>query len=325
MTVQDITELVEKERNLAEMAQFPSDSPDPILRIDASGRILYANAAAKPLLDFWQTAQNAFIPLAEIPHIQSALSKDETICIDVDVYGRYYNFVLYPVMPQKYVNAYGRDITTLNETLSMIESALADKTVLIQEIHHRVKNNMQIIMSMLKLQRFNTEDNECKKLLLSTINRVKSMAIVHEKTYDSEDIALVNIPGFVISLVSLLQRTFIHINRQVHVQYNIQIQDLNLNASVPFGLILNEVVSNVLQHAFIGMPEGEMIVTLTKIGEEYLLEVRDNGLGFDYQPADVGKQSMGMLLINTLVKQLHGTMRLYRDRGTVFELRFKNV
>jgi PAS domain S-box-containing protein len=325
MIVRDVTELIQERKRYDDMVQLPAENPDPMIRVDSVGCIVYCNRAAALLMDYWHTTPDELAPEHVRDVAFKSMASQRSLTFEEDVYGRYFSMVVHPAPQQNHVNIYGHDTTTLHESMNMLESILQDKTILIQEIHHRVKNNMQIIMSMLKLQRFNAKHDESKLLLQNSANRVKTMAMVHEKVYQSEDVALVNIPDYLMSLVGMLKRVYMHESRQIDVQYDVRVDSLNLNAAVPFGLIVNEVVSNALRYAFVGRTQGAILVALHRAKDEMLLSIKDDGRGFAWDEAQSESKTMGILLINALVKQLHGRMSFACDGGTTFQLYFKNI
>lgn len=325
MLVRDLTELEHERQRYDDILHFPSDNPDPVMRLDSLGYIVFYNQAAQVIVDFWETSLNNLAPRYVLDVSTNALASQRSLTLEEDVYGRYFSMIVHPDIKQQHVNIYGHDTTSLHESMNMLESTLNDKTILIKEIHHRVKNNMQIIMSMLKLQRFNASNDESRLLLQNANNRVKTMAMVHEKVYQAEDIALVDIADYLLSLVGMLKRVYMHEGRQIDIQYDVQIDSLNLNASVPFGLIVNEVVSNALRYAFVGRTDGIVQISLRRNEDDYILVIRDNGRGFSLKKIETETNTMGLLLINALSKQLHGRMTFIHDSGTTFKLIFKNI
>lgn len=211
-----------------------------------------------------------------------------------------------------------------------IKKDLEEKIVMLMEIHHRVKNNMQVISSMLKMQSGYIRDEQDRQLFKDSLNRVKSMALIHEKLYQTKDLANIDFSEYVRSLAMHLFSTFGLDTYVVKLNTNIKDVFLDINTAIPCGLIINELISNSLKYAFLEGKEG--IITINLAGKKstenkkekiYTLVVSDNGVGF---PADVdfrNTESLGLQLVNTLVDQLHGDIKLYRRGGTSFKIVFK--
>ncbi len=202
-----------------------------------------------------------------------------------------------------------------------ISNSLREKEVLLKEIHHRVKNNMQVITSLLNLQAYQTEDPSIRALFRETQDRVRSMALVHEKLYRSEDMASIDFGEYLKSLTTQLMRS----NYRPGITATVDADRvlLEINIAIPCGLIVNELVSNALKHAFEGREQGTVVVTLKRrTGETVELRVQDDGVGF---PPGVDIQtltSMGMNIINTLTSQIFGTVTMERAQGTAFLITF---
>ncbi len=206
-----------------------------------------------------------------------------------------------------------------------IKRSLREKEVMLQEIHHRVKNNMQIISSLLKLQYEHIEDEQMLKTLKSSQDRIRSMALIHEKLYQSEDFARVDFAKYVKSLLSYLFGSF-GISQRV-IQLNVKITDvfLELNTAIPCALIINELVSNSLKHGFPDRKKGEIIVSMHPVSENKIeLTVSDNGVGLPEQVDLKSAKSLGLHLVNMLAEdQLHGEVSLNREKGTHFCIQFE--
>jgi two-component sensor histidine kinase len=215
-----------------------------------------------------------------------------------------------------------RDITERKQAEEQIRASLKEKEVLLKEIHHRVKNNLQVISSLLYLQSKNVRDKETFGILQESHSRVRSMVLVHERLYQSPDLARVDFAEYVRSLANHLFRSY-GINTNV-IQLKINSDDvlLGVDTAIPCGLILNELVSNALKHAFPDGKEGEVRIELRADEGQLTLVVSDNGVGFpqDLDFRDTG--SLGLQLVNTLVEQIEGTIELDRNDGTAFMITF---
>jgi PAS domain S-box-containing protein len=203
-----------------------------------------------------------------------------------------------------------------------LKAALKEKDVLLREVYHRVKNNLQVIASLLSLQAASLKDQQAATMFRESQNRVKAMALVHEKLYQSQNLAQVDFNTYIQSLVTSLLRTYDF--RAGVIAPNIQVENvsLSLDTAIPCGLLINELVSNALKHAFphLRRPEdgtGEIAILFHPVEPGvFELVVRDNGVGM---PADVDMahpETFGLKLIATLAKQLRGAVELRRNGGT---------
>ena len=222
---------------------------------------------------------------------------------------------------------YNLNITKRKKAEEKIKESLREKEILLREIHHRVKNNMQIISSLLNLQASVVSDKKDIEMLRDSQNRIKSMSLIHEKLYGSEDLAHIDINDYNNDLTRYIFQFHKTVLNNVALKIDIENIWLGIDTAIPCGLIINELVSNSLKHAFPENRQGEVRITLRKTDEdEIALTVSDNGIGI---PEDVdisSSKSLGLLLVNTLSKeQLQGKIELDRTEGTKFCITFKDV
>jgi two-component sensor histidine kinase len=214
------------------------------------------------------------------------------------------------------------DITERKQAEEQIKASLREKEVLLKEIHHRVKNNLQVIASLLYLQSKNIQDKATRELFSDSRNRVKSMALVHETLYQSGDLSRLNFAAYIRNLVALVFRSYRGKSGRITSTVNVSDVSLSIEAAVPCGLIINELVTNALKYAFPGRT-GEIRVEMQEEHEAHVvLIVSDNGVGFpkDLDFRETG--SLGLKLVNSLVDQLDGTIGLQNDNGTTFTIIF---
>jgi PAS domain S-box-containing protein len=214
------------------------------------------------------------------------------------------------------------DITERKQALEQIKTSLEEKEVLLKEIHHRVKNNMQVITSLLNLQSRTINDEQALSVFQDSQNRVKSMALIHETLYQSKDLSRINFAEYLQKLVAHVSRSYRI--RPEAVQINIDVDDVSLpiDTAVPCGLIINELASNSLKYAFPSDMSGEINITFQRGKSSYVLRVSDTGVGLpaDFKP-ETGK-SLGMKLIRMLTEQLSGELQCRNGIGTTFEIKF---
>jgi PAS domain S-box-containing protein len=207
-----------------------------------------------------------------------------------------------------------------------IKDSLKEKDILLKEIHHRVKNNMQIISSLLNLQLRHVRDERDVELFKDSQNRVHSLALVHEKLYKSEDLSRIDFDEYSKSLTAELFHSY-QVNPSM-IKFDIHVKEiyLGVNVAIPCALIINELVSNSLKYAFEDSKEGMINIdfnaTHEKGGDAYTLIVADNGIGIPEDLNYINTETLGLQLVNTLTNQLKGNIELDRSRGTKFTITF---
>lgn len=202
---------------------------------------------------------------------------------------------------------------------------LNEKELLLREIHHRVKNNMQIVTSLMNLQKQYVEEEETKMVLGDSQARVKSMAMVHEKLYESSDLSHIDFKEYVEKLVYGLFYTHGVPRYTIKPVINMGTVAMSMETAIPLGLIINELVSNSLKYAFPNKKTGEINVSLKITGNEYELIVSDNGIGIPRHIDLDNLKSLGLQLVSNLAHQLGAEITLNRSQGTDFRLKFKEL
>jgi PAS domain S-box-containing protein len=207
-----------------------------------------------------------------------------------------------------------------------ILASLGEKELLLQEIHHRVKNNMQIISSMLRLQAEPVKEKNYLTILSDSQNRIRAMSLIHEKLYQSKDLAHINFSEYASDLTEELMRSYGDGSSIVMKTESKNIM-LGIDTAIPCGLIINELVSNSLKYAFPRGRRGEISVALARINEDELeLTVSDNGIGLPENIDFRNTESLGLRLVTILAEnQLRGKIELKRIEGTEFRIRFKEI
>jgi two-component sensor histidine kinase len=215
------------------------------------------------------------------------------------------------------------DITKRKEAEDQIRASLHEKEVLLKEIHHRVKNNLQIISSMLNLQAMQIMDDDLKAVFKESMGRVQSMAIVHEKMYHSKDLSKIGFADYISDLTKELFSSYGVDPSHIRSSVNIDDVKLGVDVAIPCGLIVNELISNSLKHAFPNGEKGEISIDLNRDPDNrFKLTVYDNGTGFPENVDFTEMESLGLRLVNTLVEQLKGTIEMERSGGTRFKIEF---
>jgi PAS domain S-box-containing protein len=214
------------------------------------------------------------------------------------------------------------DITERRRYEERLEASLREKEVIIKEVHHRVKNNMQVISGFLQLQAQTIDDPVSVAMLEECQGRVRTMALVHEKLYQSRYLGFINAREYIESLVSDL-KNFQVVSTDVTFDLEIENAYINLDIAIPCGLILNELLTNSLKYAFSGREKGKISVRLTHGNDHtYTLFVSDDGPGLPRDLDIENAQTLGLQLVTILVRQMGGTMRIENVPGATFSIRF---
>lgn len=227
---------------------------------------------------------------------------------------------------QEGLSIYLSDITHRKRAEEQIKASLQEKELLLKEIHHRVKNNLQVISSLLSLQAGDIEDPHTRQLFSDSQHRVKSMALIHEKLYQSKNLAGIDLPEYIRCLADDLIRSYGVDGERITLEINAEEVFLKIDAAIPCGLILHELLSNCIKHAFPEGRPGEIRIDLWLDPQGHLcLLVRDNGIGLPVELDFLNTDSLGLQLVKMLTEQLDGTIELAQDKGTAFSITFAGL
>jgi len=213
-----------------------------------------------------------------------------------------------------------QELEVTNQELRETMLSKEEKEVMIKEIHHRVKNNLQIVKSLIRFQMYTVDDEVINEKFNECVNRVSAMALVHERTYLSKDLANINVKDYLDQLIQDLIYSYC-VNFTVEQDIDIQVETLTVDTLVPLGLLINEVISNAFKHAFQGRESGKITVHIH--GEEetgLIVRIGDNGVGLPSKEDWSNHESLGMDLIHTLTTQLDGNVTLEEGPGTMYRL-----
>jgi PAS domain S-box-containing protein len=219
-----------------------------------------------------------------------------------------------------------RDISELKETQTKLSQLVEEKKILIKEIHHRVKNNFQSVSSMLYLQASMLSDENLKEILNVSRNRVHSLAIIHQKLQESDDVSNVNLMIYFQRLLDNIEKSYQVPNKKIVINFNIP-EDvvLPVNQFIHLGLIFNELVSNIFKYAFPDNREGIITINFERSMGMNCLMVKDNGIGLPANFDITQSRSLGLKLIESMSKQLNGDISHNSKEGTEFRLTFPQV
>ncbi len=349
--LEDITE-----QKRAEEAQRESDkryrtlfevSPASITLLDISGVIIDCNNSTEKLIGYTKdeiigkqfeklmTLDPQYLPMLKAKFLKLSEGEDvepyELKIIRKDGKKRWINVINSLILKGNEIAGFqviAKDITDRKIAEDQLKKSLKEKEVLLQEVHHRVKNNMQIISSLLRLQSRYIKNKKAVEMFKDSQQRIKSMALVHERLYRSDDLASIDFKDYVNTLVKDLFRSY---NNSGKVKLNVAVKNVSLGVdyAIPCGLIISELVSNSLKYAFpkdfINNKQNEINIKLYSRGKsEIELTISDNGVGI---PPDLNykkTKSLGLHLVNLLVEdQFQGKLKLSRVKGTNFQIRFK--
>ena len=203
-----------------------------------------------------------------------------------------------------------------------IKNTLEEKQILLKEIHHRVKNNMQIISSLLNLQADKVRNESTYIAFKESINRVRSIALVHENLYKSKSFVRIDLKDYVNNLISDLYNSYCVDSNRIKMRINTEDASISMELGIPLGLIINELVSNALRHAFPGDRLGHIDFVYRQVNKRHRLLVRDDGVGLPENFSVDETDTLGFVLIKSLVDQLRGSMSIDRKNGLTFVVGF---
>ena len=218
---------------------------------------------------------------------------------------------------------FSRDITEKIESETELRDMVKEKEVLLKEVHHRVKNNLQVISSILNLQTSYLKDKETADLLKECQNRIKTMAYIHESLYQTKDFLHINFSEYIINLVKNLFYSYDANQQKIKTIFDVDTIFLNLDTSIPCGLIVNELVSNALKYAFTDGSGGCVTIKIKKTKDNTIeMVIADNGIGIPESVDYKNTETLGLQLVSILSEQINGKVTLSRTKGTTFKINF---
>ena len=330
-------EVTAKEKRFKRLVENMSDM---ISLIDKNGIIRYANSACEKYLGYSSDELIGksiydFIDLEDHPLVKKNLLFTHRNSVHdrfefrmfhadgsifwVETFG---SFLLDEKPELERIVIAGRDITERKSAHYLLEQNLKEKEILLKEIHHRVKNNLNIISSLLRLQARNIMNiNQAKNALKESEKRVFSMALIHKKLYDSDNFSFIEMQSYINSLAKELLFSF---NALGKIEYFIEAENifLDLNTAIPCGIILNELITNSIKYAFPEINNAKISISFKRNEKLYNLIFQDNGVGISSEISLETVNSMGLRLIYLLVKQLNGSVKIEVENGTKFSFEF---
>lgn len=222
------------------------------------------------------------------------------------------------------ISLVAHDITEKKKTDNEIVESLKEKEILLKEIHHRVKNNLQVISSILNLQSSFVQDENTLGILHESRNRIRSMAIIHENLYRTKDFSSINFANYLQNLTANLIASY-RINEEVVLDADLQEIDLVLDQAIPCGLLMNELITNALKYAWKSGEKGTITLRLKEENNIVELTVADDGVGLPTAFEDMNSDTLGLQLVVTLIEQLEGELKVDSENGTKYLIKFENI
>ena len=328
--------LLSSERKLLRLAE---QSIDGIFLTSHSGKIIFWNSQIAAITGTpYQEAIGKYIwdfpgILSDANFINAGklLSGDkyspgllrENITITLDGKPKIIEKILFPIEDNKtfMIGGIFHDITSFRELENNLRKSLKEKETLLKEIHHRVKNNLQIVSSLLNFQKNTIRDQDALDKIKDSQSRIRSIALVHESIYQSATLSEINFGEYSRKLIMELGSSFDSTSKQIKIINDVRDIILSVNTAMPLGLILNELLTNSFTHAFKDRENGILKLSFHVEDSNYVCEVRDNGPGITL-PIHESNSSLGLNLVKLLVKQLNGNFEAGNDNGACFRITF---
>ena len=330
------TALLETEKSLN---AFINAITEAEFMLDTEGTILFANDTLCKRVNMSKEeiiGANAYDVLPEDltkkrrEKINRVIESGESLIYSDQRDGIYLNNHIYPIKNENgkvyRLAIVSIDITPLKSAENALKVALKEKELLIKEIHHRVKNNLMVISSLLNLQSRYIKDKEALGLFRESQTRAKSMALIHERLYKSDDLKSINFGEYISNLANDLFRTYGADRNKLELDLRMKNTDnlnVDINTAVPLGLIVNELLSNSIKHAFPDDRGGKIMVDFHKEDDGFILIISDNGIGFPEELDYKNTKSLGLQIVNTLTNQIGGVITMNVQDGTTFTIEFK--
>jgi two-component sensor histidine kinase len=198
--------------------------------------------------------------------------------------------------------------------------------MLLQEIHHRVKNNLQVISGILSLQNSNITDEKSKQLLAESQDRIQAIALLHKTMYQNDNFNVVDFKTYINELITYIKQTNKNVNKDIIVTQEVENINFSIETAIPLSMLINEIITNCYKHAFTNLENGEIFISIRKdTSKKYLLIIKDNGIGLPKNYNENTTKSIGFDLINGLSEQLEGILTFNSNNGTEINIEFKDI
>jgi len=317
-----LPERVRAEANSLALAKFPGENPNPVLRVDVQGRLLYANAAARRLLGTTEDRPEARLPEAWRVLTRQAWSNRAVIQAEIPQGDRHLSITLSPLPEDGYVYLYALDITQRIRAEEQVKASLAEKEMLLREIYHRVKNNLQVVSSLLSLQGFRIKDPKVRGLIEDCKDRIMAMSLVHDNLCHSSTLATIDLGAYIARVGESLIRSQAGLAQRVDLLVEAEGVEVNTDTAMPLGLAINELLTNCFKYAFPEQARGTIWAQARRLADEEVeLLVADDGVGLPPGFALEEASSLGLKIVKDLVElQLGGSLNLLPGPGARFQM-----
>lgn len=337
----DITERKKAEEALR-LSQFAMDNVSiGIFRGEEDGSILYVNECAARMLGYTREELCSMTFFDIVPDMEKQRWRDHRRLLHAtgsrkfEAVHRRKDGSIFPVEvsvnylefgKERFSCSFSQDITERKKAEEQIRASLVEKTILLKEIHHRVKNNLQIICALLDLNSDSIPDEQTKLIFQSIQDRIRSMALVHEQLYRSSDFASIDLADYIEKLAAYLFNSYVRDPGLISLRVEAEHVSLGLDLSIPCGMIINELVANTLKHAFPAGRKGEVSIELSAGSDGWLtLTIADTGVGFPPGIDIANASTLGLQIVGMLVTQLKGEIDLRNDNGASCVVRFRRT
>ncbi len=344
-TAQDVTERILAEETVKESEEkyrsVIENIQDLFYRSNDKGILIMASPSIKTVLGYGSVEEALGKPITEFYYqpeermrLREAIQKTGTVK-DFELTLKRTDGTPVPVATSSHyyydksgkvlgVEGVLRDITERKQSEAALLQSLQEKELLLKEIHHRVKNNLQTISSLLYLQSLTTDNEEQLSLLKDARSRVISMGLIHQKLYQSADIAHIPFMDYIKSLIDFLEESYGIDPEKIRTQVDVSPPDLTmeLDTGIPCGLIINELVTNANKYAFCGRDHGTIRILLEHDENWHYLTISDDGVGIPEELDLSTTKSLGMTIVNDLVSQIDGTLEIIRQNGVTYRIQF---
>ncbi|MEN7546554.1 PAS domain S-box protein [Rapidithrix thailandica] len=247
----------------------------------------------------------------------------------LQVHGNHYAMHTVPLVEQngdiEKIMVVSQNISVQKKAEEKIKQSLHEKEILLKEIHHRVKNNMQVVSGLIMLQSNYILNPMYKNLFQESANRIRSMAMIHEKLYQSDTLSKIEFSNYIRDIIGYIKNAYCPPGILIRAELDLSPAYLDINMAVPCGLLINEILSNAYKHAFLGRDKGHIYIKFDKLGDLYTLILKDDGVGFEQEVSLKKSKTLGLTLINALSKQLKAEIEFDNHSGTEFRIQFKTA
>lgn len=328
--------LLKAQKEATNLVTFPAENPNPVLKISSDGKVKFKNKASIPVLNHWKYKEEGILADNYLKIIENVLKTGVSQEIEEEYGEKYTSLTFTPLKDTGEVNIYGLDITKrkkselelqelnleLEKYSKSLEQSISEKDNLLKELHHRVKNNLQIISAITIMQEQKVDGN-CLKIFKDFQNRIKAMAKIHETLYKSENIGKLKINDYISGLIDNLIISYNINTERIQIELEIETIDMDLRSGMYYGLIINELISNSLKYAFPNKNVGKIVISTKKNDDNsILLKIKDNGIGIPDEIDYLSPETMGLKIVSILVEQLKAKISLNRDKGTEWTITF---